>query len=229
MNSGTSAHQHLFPIKIALRAQQLIQGSLFYDVFVDTATGLYVRVIPDAEGTIKAKMVKDGINEETYETSWSCFRAYLNEFQNPIYHRTIFSIISHWDWFISNLGRFINFGEKILSPRKQPDKNLLKLSFKPFSKQIEIIKKESRTPLIIDQEIIDLVEEMNLVRNIGMHNEWDVDETYLKYTKTKQFKFGQKRIFDISEMTRWHGAFLKLIDTLSSEIAIRYSHVPNFE
>jgi hypothetical protein len=229
MSSASNSQQHLYPLKIALRAQRLIQGSLFYDVFLDTAAGQYVRIVPNAERTIKTIMAKDGINEETYETSWSCFENYLREFQNPIYHHTVYSIISHWDWYVSNLGKFIGFGEKYMSPEKQINKDLLKLSFKPFTKQIEIIKNETGILLNTDNGVLDLVEEMHLVRNLGMHNEWEVDDTYLKYTKTKNLKLGAKRIFEIAEVTKWHSAFLQLIDTLSSEIAIHYAQAPKYE
>jgi hypothetical protein len=229
MNTVSNSLKHLYPLKIALRAQRLIQGSLFYDVFVDTATGQYVRIVPDAERTIKDLLIKDGWSEETYETSWACFENYLKEFQNPIFQHTVYSIISHWDWYVSNLGRFIDFAEKYISPEKQTNKDLLKLSFKHFAKQIEVIKNETGILLNTDNDTLDLVEEMHLVRNLGMHNEWEIDDTYLKYTKTKNLKPGEKRKFEIAEMTKWHSAFLQLIGTLSSEIAIHYAQVPKYE
>lgn len=221
--------KHVYPLKIALRAQRLIQGSLFYDVFVDTATGQFVRIVPNAERKIKDLLIKDGWSEETYETSWACFENYLKEFQKPIFQHTVYSIISHWDWYVSNIGKFIDFAEKQISPERQTNKDLLKLSFKPFTKQIEIIKNETKILLEMDNDTVGLVEEMHLVRNLGMHNEWEVDETYLKYTKTINWKSGDKRKFEISEMTKWHSAFLELIGTLSSEIAIQYAQVPKYE
>jgi hypothetical protein len=230
MNTVSNSPKHSYPVKIALRAQQLIQGSLFYDVFTDMATGQYVKTVPNAEQTIKSYLInKDGWSEETYETSWECFKSYLEEFQNPIYHHTVYSIISHWDWYISNLGKFIDFAEKYISPEKETSKDLQKLSFKPFATQIEIIKNETGILLSIDNDTLDLVDEIHLVRNLGMHNEWEVDETYLKKTKTKNMKLGEKRVFGISEITKWHSAFLQLIGMLSSKIAIRYAQVPKYK
>ncbi len=136
---ASDPEKHLYPLKIALRAQKLLQGSVFYDVFVDTAVGQYVRTIPNAEREIKNSLINNtGMSEDTYEISWSCFEGYLNEFQNPIYHHTVYSMIGHWDWFISNLGKFINFAKKSISPEKQLNKDLLKLSFKPFIEQIVV-------------------------------------------------------------------------------------------
>lgn len=229
MNTVSNSPKHIYPLKIALRAQRLIQGSLFYDVFVDTATGQYVTIVPDAEKTIKDLLIKGGWSEETYETSWACFENYLKEFQSPIFQHTVYSIISHWDWYVSNLGKFINFAEKYISPEKETNKDLLKLSFKPFIKQIEIIKNQTGILLKMDNGAIDLVEEMHLVRNLGMHNEWEVDDTYLKYSKTKNLKPGAKRILEKAEMTECHSAFLQLIGSLSSEISIHYAQVPKYE
>lgn len=227
---ASNPQKHVYPVKIALRAQRLIQGSLFYDVFVDTAAGQYVRTVPNPERKIKDFLINNGgWSEETYETSWTCFEGYVKEFPNPIHQHAVYSMISHWDWFISNLRKFIDFAEKSLSPEKRTDKDLLKLNFKPFAKQIEIVKKETDIPLVIDSATLDLIEEMDLVRNLGMHNEWEVDETYLQKTKMSRFKLGNKRIFDIPEITRWHSAFLQLISALASETAARYAQVPKFE
>ena len=132
---ASNPQKHLYPLKIALRAQRLIQGSLFYDVFADTATGQYVRTVPNAERTIKDFLINNaGWSEETYETSWGCFEDYLKEFQSPIHQHAVYSMVSHWDWFISNLGKFIDFAERSLSPEKQTDKDLLKLNFQTIHK-----------------------------------------------------------------------------------------------
>ena len=227
---ASNPQKHLYPMKIALRAQRMIQGSMFYDVFMDTATGLYVRTVPNPERTIKDFLINNaGWREDTYETSWGCFKDYVKEFQNPIYQHAIYSMVSHWDWFISNLGKFIDFAERSISPEKQTDKDLLKLNFKPFIKQIEIVKRETGISLNIDENTLDLIEEMELVRNLGMHNEWEVDDIYLKKTKTSHFKSGNKRIFEISEITKWHFAYLQLIGALASEIAVRYAQVLNYK
>jgi hypothetical protein len=230
MNTGPNSKKHPYPLKIALRAQCLIQGSLFYSVFADMATGQYVRNVPDAERIIKDLLIDGcGWSEETYIISWDCFESYLKEFQNPILYHTIYTIISHWDWYVSSLGKFINYAEKQNSPEKQTNKDLLKLSHRPFTKQIEIIKNETGILLNVDNDTLDLVEEMHLVRNLGMHNEWEIDDIYLKYTKTKNQKLGEKRIFGFAEMTKWHFAFVQLIGKLSSEIAICYAQVPRYE
>lgn len=150
--------EHLYPRKIALRAQRVIQGSLFYSVIADTSIGQYFRVVPNAEKEMKDFLIRSGWSEDTYETSWPCFMEYIDEFKNPIFQHAIYSIISHWDWYISNLGKFIHFAEGEISPNKKRNKHLLKLNTKPFAEQINIMKKQTGIILEVEDEAIDLVE-----------------------------------------------------------------------
>lgn len=228
-SSGFNQPAHLYPRKIALRAQRLIQGSLFYGVIADTSIGQYFRVVDNAEKKMKDLLISSGWSEDTYEISWPCFMEYIDEFKNPIFQHAIYSIISHWDWYISNLGKFIHFAEGEISPNKKRDNNLLKLSTKPFAEQINIIKNQTGIILKIEDEALDLIEEMHLVRNLGLHNLWEVDNIYLKYTKTKNFEIGKKRLIETQELTRWHSAFLDLVAETSSQLAILYAGVPNYD
>lgn len=221
--------QHLYPLKIALRAQKLIQGSVFYGVFVDLAAGQYVRIVSNPEGKIKHLLLQEGLSEETYETSWTCFRDYMNEFQHPIYQHGLYSMISHWDWYISRLGKFINFSRKYISPNQSDDSNLSKLNRTPFKNQINILKASTNLAFLFQEDSIDLIEEMHLVRNLGMHNEWEVDEDYLKKSIIKNWKFGQKREFDILEINKWHSALIDVISVTAHNIASHYSQVSNYE
>ena len=220
--------EHLYPRKIALRAQRLIQGTLFYNVIADTTIGLYFGQGPVAMEKMKEVLIGSGWSEDTYEISWSCFEEYINEFKNPINQHAIYSIISHWDWYISNIGKFIDFAEKHISPDKKRDKDLLKLSNKAFAKQMEIIKNQTGIIFKIKDEDLGLIEEMHLVRNLGLHNQWEVDETYLKYTKTKNFRVGKKRLVETPELTIWHSAFIDLVLETSSQLAVLYRGVPPY-
>jgi hypothetical protein len=230
MNSLSSSAQpgHLYPRKIALRAQRLIQGTIFYNVLADTTIGLYFNEVPDAVTKVKGLLIKAGLSEDNFELSWSCFEEYIIEFKNPIFHHAIYSIISHWDWYISNLGRFIYFAKKHNSPDGKINQDLLKLNTKPFAKQIEIIERQTEIVFTIKGESLDLVEEMHLVRNLGLHNQWEVDSTYLKHTKLKNVPIGEKRLIDTAELERWNAAFLELILETSSRISSFYVNIPDY-
>jgi hypothetical protein len=226
-----SANQpkHTYPLTIALRAQKLIQGSVFYGVFVDMAAGQYVRLVSDPAGKIKHLLLQEGLSEETYEVSWECFREYMDEFQHPIYQHGLYSMVSHWDWYISRLGKFINFARKYYSPQKSEDPNLSKLNRKPFKDQISILKASTGVPFSFQEDSVDLIEEMNLVRNLGMHNEWEVDEDYLKKSRIKNWKIGRKREFNMPEIEKWHSALLNVISVSANDVARNYAKAPKYE
>ncbi len=228
LSSGSNQPANLYPMKIALRAQRLIQGSLFYGVIADMSIGQYFSVVPDAEKKMKELLINSGWSENTYETSWSCFVEYINEFENPIFQHAVFSIISHWDWYISNLGKFIYFAEGEISSDKKRDNNLLKLSTKPFAEQINIMKKQTGITIKMEKDL-ELIEEMHLVRNLGLHNQWGVDNTYLKHSKNKNFEIGKKRLVEIQELEKWHSAFLDLVAETANQIAILYAGVRSYE
>lgn len=225
-----NSQRHLYPMKIALRAQRLIQGILFYDVFTDTATWLFASTNKDAEKLVQEHLINHaGWRKDTYEISWQCFSDYLNEYQHPIRQHAVFSMISQWDWFISKLGKFIYFAEKSNSPQKATSKELLKLNKKPFKIQLEVIKSQISISFDENEDAINLIHEMHLVRNLGMHNNWEVDDIYLEGRLKCGFKLGDKREFEISELERWHKALIQLIDKLASETALYYANAPFYE
>ncbi len=221
---------HPYPKIISLRAQRLLQGSLFYFIFLDTATGLYLSTSLDPERDVREALIsKAHWNLQTYEISWDCFTEYVDEFLNPIQQQVIFSMVSHWDWFVSKIGKFIIFANHELNLFPQSEKDLNNLSFKPFNKQLEIIKSASRIPLKINPVSLELIQELHLVRNLGLHNEWEVDELYLQRSKSSGYITGQKRNVEISEINSWHKAFVDLITILSDEIASHYYLVSSYD
>jgi hypothetical protein len=215
-------------MRIALRAQCLIQGTLFYNVIADTTIGLYFSQGLPAYKRMKETLINAGLKEETYETSWSCFEKYINEFKNPIFQHAVYSIISHWDWYISNLGKFIYFAEGYISPNKKLDKSLLRLNSKPFVNQIEILQSQTGILIEINNDSLDSIDEMHLVRNLGLHNQWEVDETYLEKSKSKNFKVGMKRLVETPELEKWNSAFIELVLKSSSKLALLYADAPNY-
>jgi len=51
---------------------------------------------------------------------------------------------------------------------------------------------------------LESLSEMTLVRNLGIHSQWEVDATYLKWSKTQRFKLGQQRVFTPEELNEWY-------------------------
>jgi hypothetical protein len=73
------------------------------------------------------------------------------------------------------------------------------------------------------------LKEMSLVRNLALHNRWEVDEKYLDSTSNnKQWNIGQLRLFDSSELGLWHKSLLGAVKKSWQPIAIKYVNAPFF-
>lgn len=138
---------------------------------------------------------------------------------------------SHWDWYISHLGAFINssypykYG-KSLSKSKQ--KELLKIGFKGITQQIDILNNLFDLDIYPDDASLENVREMSLVRNLGLHNRWEVDQFYLESTKTTGWNISEVRTFEIKELEQWHSALVELINQSWKPIAIQFNGSPEY-
>ncbi len=168
------------------------------------------------------------VGNVNFNISWDCFVEYMNEFQHPIFQHSLYSMISHWDWYVSNLGKFVSYAIKHISPEKPENPYLVKLNRKPFREQISILNMTTEISFRFEDAAVESVEEMSLVRNLGMHNEWDVDEDYLKKTNVKNWQVGQKRTFDIIEVNKWHSALLNIVSVTANSLANHYANVPKY-
>ena len=69
---------------------------------------------------------------------------------------------------------------------------------------------------------------MDLVRNLGMHNQWAVSEYYSQHTASQYKKIGAIRSVDVHELEAWQRAVNSVIGTTSVSIANKYVNVPDF-
>ena len=99
---------------------------------------------------------------------------------------------------------------------------LERLGFEKIQRQLTVLEKTCRVKFDFSSEERGLIDELSLVRNLGMHNRWEVNSYYLKRTKEHRFAEGELRVFDQVELQRWHGALNKAIRETSSCIAQRF-------
>ena len=69
---------------------------------------------------------------------------------------------------------------------------------------------------------------MYLVRNLGMHNQWKVDEKYIKYSINKNWNVGDFRNVTIDELTDWNKHLHNIFQLTSSAISNKFDFVPPF-
>ena len=232
MTRSPGAKAHPYPFQIGYQATKLIQGSVFYSAFVDAAVGEFVHEHPaDAYQRVEKAFLKHGMNKESIDLSWKCMREYMDIFPSPVFQYSLYSMVIHWDWFVSQLGNFVYFAR--LHDNNPPIRNkqtnkLQKLGMEKTDDQLLLLKAATGLNFNIENTKYELFKEMLLVRNLGMHNEWEVDQFYLERTKTTGWKVGQLRSFTSSDLFDWQGALLHILQELAAEISKRYVAIPNY-
>ena len=225
-----TAKAHSFPFQIGYQTLEFLQGTIFYVSFADIAAGAYVR-IPGAMDNIEKYFLERLYNKESYDQAWEYLHKYQEIFEKTVFSNVLISFCSHWDWYIRRLSDFIKFARTYVnSPNlsKSEEDDLKRISNISFTNQIEILEKASGIIFEISREIRDQLKEMTLVRNLGLHNRWEVDEKYLLYSKTKCFEIGDLRLVKIDELNCWHGGLISLITETSKLIAIKYLDAPDY-
>lgn len=223
---------HPFPYQISMRTLDLLQGATFYPAFVDVAVGLYKGSTTDFMGQIYQAFAAKGMSQSTWDLSTDSLAKYLAYLPSPVMQAAVIAGLSHWDWYVGKLGKFIEFARQH-GPKpavtKSTERNLSVIPLCPFADQIRMLKEASGDALQISDDNLDRVNEMILVRNLGVHSQWEVTSHYLKSTTTTGWTLGDVREVDVSELEAWRAALYSLIIDTSRFFADIYSEVPDFD
>lgn len=224
------AKAHPFPYQIALQTRELIQGAVFYFICVDKAAGEFIR-LPNGLSMLKTSLLKEGMKESDWESGWEYLDKYKNLFQSFIFQNVLITIRSLWDWYINKLSKFIIFAQDNIENALQPKERgkLEKITHKDIIDQLSIIEEVCKSRFEISEETRLNVKEMSLVRNLGMHNRWEVDQQYLdKSSAPDRWQIGDIRTFDSKELRLWHESIIELINRTCKPVAIKYVSVPPY-
>jgi hypothetical protein len=222
---------HSYPFEIGFRAEVFVTGAIFYSAFIDEAMGQYLQQTENPYLKIRARFIEYGVSEEDWENNWKAFEAYMDAFPKPTIQNALFSMVMHWDWYIAKLGKFVEFArEHVLSPtlsKKQED-NLRRVAFKGMADQVEILCEATGLRFDGDGTIIPQLVEMDLVRNLGMHNQWAVTDYYRERAISPNWKTGMMREVTMNELENWRDALAYEIRTTAKLIAEKYVKAPDY-
>ncbi len=230
ITKGPNARAHPYPFQISYQTLEFLQGSLFYASFVDLAAGEFVR-LPDGMSKIEKIFTQKPYSKKTYDEAWSYLEKYRVIFEKVAFQAVLIALNSHWDWFIRKLGEFIVFarsksGDAVLS--RPDERRLARVSFLPIIEQLEIIEVAGGIKLPLKQDDRTELEEMGLVRNLGLHNRSEVDAWYLTKTQRKGLNPGDLRIIDVDELYVWHGLLISLVNESAQQLAVAFVAVPDY-
>lgn len=225
---------HAYPHQIGLRALRLLQGAMFYASFTDIAVGQYMRRHKEeAYLSVRDEMLRGGSSKDTFELGWDCFREYLEILPNPVFQASLFAMRTSWDWYLRRLVGFVTFarshlGEPALTGQTGKQwSGATKLSIR---KQLLLLEHVSGCTFGIAGEAVVNAEEMTLVRNLGIHHHWEIDDTYLRLTShSEKWRLGQIRGFAGGDLLVWRTALDEILSSTSRTIAQRYWEVPTYK
>lgn len=221
---------HPYPFQIGIQALELMQGSLFYASFADVASGAYVR-LPDGMENLERYFTERLDSKKTYDEAWGILRKYQVFFEKAAQQSVLIAMNSHWDWYARRLIDFIVFArQKLNSPvlERSHQKQLERFSSLPIGEQLEVIKVAAGVSFTVSEAEKAEFQEMALVRNLGLHNRWEIDVRYLERTKRSGYQLGEVRTFEIEELNRWHQLFHEIVRETSREVAKSFSDAPDY-
>lgn len=219
---------HPFPLQIGYQTLEFLQGTLFYAAFADIATGQQVQR-PGGVDEVEKLMKDSGLGSTVLNQGWNILQKYKAVFEGSISQAGLIAMNSHWDWYVRRLSAFIRFSRSHLglSPlSKDKESKLARADFLPMADQLCIIQESTDVDLLLSENNMAELSEMTLVRNIGLHNRWEVDEIYLRKTRKSGLFVGDIRFITPGELQHWHSLLIKVINRSSAELAKGYSGVP---
>ena len=230
VTKAPDAKAHPFPPQIAVQTYEFIYGMMFYAMIADTASGNYVR-LPNGLNLIEEELSQHGLNKKEWDRGWSILGKYMPVFEKSVFQGVLILARSHWDWYIRQLGGFVRFARNHVSspPLDRKQQNSLDyVDRKEIKEQLMILEGACGLSFNIPNTVMSSIEEMSLVRNLGMHNRWEVDSFYLSKTSTLNWDVGDIRLFEIAELQDWISSLTKLLDATSFPIAIKYVSAPDY-
>jgi len=221
---------HSFPFQIGFQTLELMQASIFHAMLMDEAAGQRVRQ-PNGVREIDQALMGAGLDKALLDNGWKYLGKYKGLFERFVTQNVLIALRSQWDWYIRNLGGFVlastrSEGHEVLS--RTEVKDLERIGFKDIPNQLATIENCAGINVELSDSVESAVYEMSLVRNLGLHNRWEVDNYYIEKTATEGWKRREIRHFEISELEEWHRALIQLVNATWSPVAVRFKDAPHY-
>lgn len=222
---------HSFPFMVGYQTLEILQTSLFFIIVQDVAAG-YAFKLPNGVQSIQDEMAKIGYSNDLINEGWGLVEKYNTIVNNTTYQNNIVNSVAQWDWFIKMLGRFIKFGRSELGLNKldsDSEKHLSNLHKGTINQQLRTLNKALLNKIDYPSEKIEILNELFLIRNLGLHNRWACDEDYLIKSKhSSKWEKDQIRIIGIAELELMNKELRNLVRILTNAIAVEFKSVPEY-
>jgi hypothetical protein len=230
MERNREAKIHPYPFHIGLQTLEFMQGSLLYAILVDMASGAYIRQ-PDGMANLERAILEKLDSPKIYDDAWKIIGKYQAVFEKVPFQSVLIAMNSHWDWYARKLIDFILFARQDLKQpllEKKVRDQLKRFSSLPIGEQLEAIEIAAGIKFALSEEEKSELQEMTLVRNLGLHNRWEIDTRYLERTVRSGYQLGELRIIEREELFKWHQVFLRVVQATNIEVAMTFVKVNDY-
>ena len=187
--------------------------------------------LPDGMAKLEKQFTQKLYSKETYDQAWELLAKYRPVFERVPFQSVLISLNSHWDWYLRKLIDFILFARVNIgaAPLSNDDaRRLERCGALPMLDQIEVVELSAGVQLTLTDEQRDELKEMALLRNLGLHNRWEVDARYLSNTRRQGLQLGELRLIDIDELYQWHRLLMSLVNDSASKVAVALVAAPDY-
>ena len=230
VDPNTPAKAHPYPLRIAHQAQRFLQAAAFHAGLLDIAAGERVRQ-PNALEEIRSDLFRQGLDEETWELSWGVIAEYRQVFEFWTFQTVVISLRSHWDWYVRRLSEFVKFSrDHVPCPAiaSKMEKALAAIGVQEFKEQLRLLEVATGVALMPTQDVLDAITLMTHIRNLGLHNRWEVDQRFLSSHPECGLQLGELRRVDPAELSAWSGALRQLVTSTAVAIGKKFVTAPAY-
>lgn len=229
MDTALQAGAHPYPLQIAKQTEAFIAASVWHVSFLDAAAGRYIR-LPWGLWRVR-RMFK--VTDSAWQRGLQSFLKHRQVFEKSVMQNIVVSLKSQWDWFVTKSGEFVIFAQSCETKHHLSLKKISELESmgqnKPIERQIEILSQSTGVDFTFPQSTRDTIQELTLVRNLGIHNRWEVDEKYLtRSMNAANWELGKMRTVSADEVELWEISTLTRLRNVAFPLAFRYGSAPNY-
>jgi hypothetical protein len=229
MSRGPHATAHPYPHRLALSTAEILQGTLFFFTVEDGASARLFQIPAEVEALEREfEAAAPGV----WEQGWGIVAKHDEAFGNLVIRNGLVAITSEWDWYVRKMAAFVEFArapDSAPAPMSSAQrKDFRRIGFLAVGQQIDSLGHAAGVDFDISADTRDSLAELSLVRNLGVHNRWEVDEAYLSHSATDAFKLGETRLFDGVELQQWRDDLMEAVGSITARLGSRFNKAPEF-
>jgi hypothetical protein len=222
---------HPYPFQIAQQTLEFIQGTVFYYSLADRSSGKF---FSDEENyfVLKADFINNGIEESAWDGGTDLIQKYQDFFKFMVFQNVLIAMSSHWDWYIRKLGSFVIFARNSAPSfsimKVKDEKDLKRIGYADVLTQISLLEAACGSAFNLAQADKTNLHEMYLVRNLAIHNRWEVDQKYLDLSENKTYLIGDLRRFNMAELYSWQTGLQSALSKTWTTIGTIFKSAPTY-